>query len=112
MTVTDEWEKDPSVRTMRRIFARMEEGQKALLMSVGIDPHDPRLRGWREKALSHWERCWRVAAGKGLKLSEERTAAVYLHCLAAQISLDGIRVDSHLLQGGEEIESLVKEAAR
>lgn len=107
----DDWEGDPAVRTMRRIFARMEEGQKALLSSMGIDPHDARLRGWRDKALSQYERCWRIAAAKRLKLSEERTAAVYLHCLAARMNSDGIHVDPSLLPDDREIESLVKEAA-
>lgn len=107
----DDWERDPAVRTMRRIFGRMEEGQEALLSSLGIDPHDPRLRGWREKALSQFERCWRIAAAKGLKLSEQRTATVYLHCLAARMNTDGIHVDPSLLPGDHEIETLVKEAS-
>jgi hypothetical protein len=111
MSRIDEWERDPSVKRMRRVFARMEERQNELLSAVGIDPHDPRLRGWREKALPHFERCWRIGAGRGLKLSEERTAAVYLHCLAAQMTPDGVRVDPDVLPGDPEIESLVKEAA-
>jgi hypothetical protein len=112
MAGVDDWEADPAVRKMRRIFSRMEEGQRDLLSSVGVDPHDPRLRAWREKALSQFERCWRIAAGKGMKMSEERTAFVYLHCLAMQMSLDGIQVGPGVLEGDTEIETLVKVASK
>lgn len=111
MNVKDEWEMDPAVRTMRRIFVQMEDVQKSFLSAVKIDPHDPRLRGWREKALSRFERCWRIASGKGIKLTEQRMAAVYLHCLAAEMKSDGVRLDSIVLHSDKEIEALVKEAA-
>jgi hypothetical protein len=110
MNVKDEWEMDPAVRTMRRIFVHMEDAQKSFLSALKIDPHDPRLRGWREKALSRFERCWRIASGKGVKLSEQRMAVVYLHCLAAQMSLGGVNLDSIVLQSDNEIELLVKES--
>ena len=110
MNVKDEWEKDPAVQTMRRIFVQMEEVQKSFLSALGIDHHDPRLRGWREKALSRFERSWRIASGKNLKLSEQRMAVVYLHCLAAQMRLDGVSLDKIVLQSDKEIEALVKES--
>jgi len=112
MSAKDEWERDPAVRTMRRIFAHMEESQKRLLSTLGIDSHDPRLRGWREKALSRFERCWRIASSKGMKLSEQRMGTVYLHCLSEEMKQDGIRPDAIALQCDREIETLVKEAAR
>jgi hypothetical protein len=109
MAVKDKWERDPGVRTMRRIFGRMEEAQRGFLSSLGIDSHEPRLRGWREKALSRFERCWRIAASRGMKITEERMAAVYIHCLAAQMNLDGMPTEPALPKD-PEIEMLVKEA--
>ncbi|RJR33791.1 MAG: hypothetical protein C4576_27830 [Desulfobacteraceae bacterium] len=111
MNVKDEWEKDPAVRTMRRIFAHMEEAQKRLLSALEIDFHDPRIRIWREKALSRFERCWRIASVRGIKLSEQRMATVYLRCLSEEMKLDGIQPDAAALQSDEEVEMLVKEAA-
>lgn len=111
MSGTDQWETDPEVMTMRRIFGHMEKAQQSLLASLGIETHDPRLRGWRERALPRFERCWRIAARRRLKVSEERAALLYLHCLAAEMNQDGITTGPDVLQPDGEIEALVKEAA-
>ena len=111
MKGTDDWGSSPAVRTMRRIFGHMEEAQRLFLTSLGIDPHDPRLRRWRERGLPRFERCWRVAARKGLKMTEQRAAVVYIHCLAAEMILDGVPAQSGVLSPDEEIQALVQEAS-
>jgi hypothetical protein len=111
MKRSDDWGSNPAVQTMRRVFGHMEEAQRSFLTSVGIDPHDLRLRGWREKALPRFERCWRVAARKGLKMTEQRAALVYIHCLAAEMNQDGVPTESDLLSPDGEIQALVREAS-
>jgi hypothetical protein len=111
MKKTEQWDGDPAVRTMRRIFGHMEKAQQALFTSLEIDAHDPRLRGWREAALPRFERCWRVAARQGTKMTEQRAALVYLHCLAAEMNRDGVRTDS-VLKIDDEIEALLKGAEK
>lgn len=111
MTDTDEWGRDPGVKRIRVIFGCMEEAQKSLLSNLAIDPYDQRLRGWRQRALSHFEQSWKIAASKGLKIDGQSASVIYLHCLAGQMSLDGIQVEPSMLGGGKEIDALVKESA-
>ena len=111
MKRTEQWDADPAVRTMRRIFGHMEEAQKSLLNGLEIDLHDPRLRSWRERALPRFERCWRVASQRGMKMTEQRAALVYLHCLSAEMNRDGVQTES-VLKRDEEIEALLKETQK
>lgn len=110
MAVIDDWGRDPSVRMMRHVFKHMEEAQEELLKRLGISPSDPRLRLWRETARDFFERSWPHAVKLGLNLEGEAVAAIYIHCLARAIGLQGIKVAIEALPKDEKIEMLLKEA--
>ncbi len=74
MTIQDDWGHDPSVQSMRRIFAYMETAQKILLGRLNISPLDTRLRRWRAEAQVLFERIWPLASRGGVVVSEGDTA--------------------------------------
>lgn len=112
MVDPDSWGKDPSVRIMRGVFRRMEEAQGELLQRACIEPLDTRLRSWRENALQCFEQAWIHAANRGIHLSEEKAAAVYVHCLVRAMVSEGISVPLEVLPKDEDIEMLLKEVLR
>ena len=112
MVDPDSWGKDPSVRIMRGVFSRMEEAQGALLQGMCIEPLDTRLRNWRENALQCFERAWIHAADRGIHLSEEKAAAIYVHCLARTMVSEGISVPLEVLPKDEDIVMLLKGVLR
>jgi hypothetical protein len=112
MVDPDSWGKDPSVRIMRGVFSGMEEAQGELLQRVCIEPLDARLRKWRENALQCFERAWIHAANRGIQLSEEKAAAIYVHCLARAMVSEGTTVPLEVLPNAEDIEMLLKEVLR
>ncbi|MCD6305964.1 MAG: hypothetical protein J7M32_06705 [Deltaproteobacteria bacterium] len=91
MTANDEWGQDPSVKAMRRVFARMESAQKKLLQEIGISPTDPRLRACREYARDLFERAISRAETARLK-NEEDAADLYIHFLAQSLKKHGLPV--------------------
>ena len=103
MTIQDDWGHDPSVQSMRRIFARMEAAQKELLGRLNISPLDTRLRRWREEAQVLFERTWPLASRKGITGSEDDAASLYLHCLTRVLRLSGVEVPSEALPIDEKI---------
>ncbi len=103
MPLRDDWGQDPSVQGMRRVFAHMETAQEKLLGRLSISPYDNRLRRWREEALTFFDRACALAAKRGIALSEEYLASIYLHCLGQVLSLDGIEVSSDILPRDEGI---------
>ena len=112
MVDPDSWGKDPSVRIMRGVFSRMEEAQGELLKHMCIEPLDARLKNWRENALKCFERTWIHGANRGIHLSEEKAAAIYVHCLARAMVSEGISVPREVLPKDEDIEMLLKEVLR
>jgi hypothetical protein len=46
----DEWDKDPAVQAMRRVFSGMEACLVQILERLTISPYDHRIRGWLETA--------------------------------------------------------------
>jgi hypothetical protein len=109
MSIRDDWGKDPSVQSMRRVFAYIETAQGKLLGRLNISPYDNRLRRWREEARTLLDRACALAAKRGAFLSEEYVASIYLHCLGQTLSLDGVEVPSDVLPRDEGVISLFSE---
>jgi hypothetical protein len=109
-TQTDEWGRDPGVRAMRRVFARMESFQEEFLASLGISPHDPRLRPWREKTLKSFERAWADMARRRLDMYEDRAGGLYVNLLARVMASEGVPIEAGRLQNDAGLKSLLEEA--
>ena len=109
MQKKDEWGRDPSVNSMRKIFKSMEMTQKELLTSLDISPYDPRLREWRERARIMFERKWVSAVQMGINMDGMAASAVYARCLAKLFASEGIDVPPHLLPEDSRIDVFLKE---
>jgi hypothetical protein len=107
MPFQDEWGRDPSVQSMRRVFSSMEEAQRELLLRLNISVLDRRLRRSREQALELFERTWPKAARRGM-MGEEVAAPLYLHCLAQSLRMAGVEVPEELLPKDEKVIHLLK----
>ena len=107
MPSQDEWGRDPSVQSMRRVFSSMEEAQRELLSCLNISVLDRRLRRSREQALELFERTWPKAARRGM-VGEDVAAPLYLRCLARMLHLAGVEVPEELLPRNEKIIDLLK----
>jgi hypothetical protein len=108
----DEFGRDPQVLGTRRVFAGMEAAQRELLARLNVAPFDPRLRRWREKAFSLFQRAWAMGARKGMRLSEEDLAAVYVQCMVRVISQEkGVPLEAGPIPGDASIVQLVEEVA-
>jgi hypothetical protein len=81
LTAEDQFSRDPQVRTLRAIFARLEETSLSLVAEMGLSPLDPRLGAWRKRALDIFERAWGQSARQGLSLGPEEIAALYCRAL-------------------------------
>lgn len=112
MTQSDDWGRDPGVRAMRGVFAQMERSQKDFLDSLGISPHDARLRSWREKTLSTFERSWLEMTSRRVNMDGERAGALYVHLLAGVMASEGISIESGVLKKDREMERLMREVVR
>lgn len=112
MTDQDDWGHDPSVQSMRRLFARMEIIQKELLERFNISPFDARLRLRREGARTLFERLWPLAARRGVVVNEEDAASLYAHCLALTLRGDGLDVPDEALPCNERILKFLSEGQR
>jgi hypothetical protein len=108
----DEWGHDPSVQTMRRIFRRMEEGQKDLLETLKLSPLDGRLRHLRDSARLLFDREWPHAQRRGLTRKEEDAATLYLHCLVRVLNQEGIKVPATSFPGNQNILDFLSERFR
>jgi hypothetical protein len=105
----DEWDHDPSVQSMRRVFSFMEEAQQELLTRLNISFFDLRLRHSREQALEIFERVWPMAIRRGIVMNEKEAVPLYIHCLARALSSVGIGVPEELLPRDERIVRLLRE---
>lgn len=106
----DEWEKDPRVRSMRRVFAAIERRQAELLERMNIDRVERGLRSMRKAALLLFERTWAGAADRGVRLGEEDAVDLYVHCLAKVLHTRGMSVPSESLPDNEAVKRLMEEA--
>jgi hypothetical protein len=102
MPFEDEWGRDPSVQSMRRVFSSIEAAQQELLLCLNISFLDPRLRRSREQALELFERAWHLAVRRGV-MKEKDAALLYVHCLARTLRLVGVEVPEELLPRDEKV---------
>ena len=109
MITMDDWGKDPSVQTMRRVFKEMEKSKNEILMRLDIAPFDPRTRGWLEKALSAFEKTWSLANQMGLIMDENRASMIYAHCFSKVIGSEGTEIPEGLIPEDKETERLINE---
>jgi len=111
MNNKNDWSSDPSVRAMRRLFARMESGQKELLQRLGISPYDGRLRACREDARELFERMLSgSSAGRGQ--NEGDTAAFYVHCLIQVLKQHGLPIPAGVVRENDPLKGVVREALK
>jgi hypothetical protein len=103
MGFEDEWGRDPSIQSMRRVFSYMDHAQQELLRHLNISRFDIRLRSVREQALEHFEKTWPLALRKGIISGEKEAAPFYNHCLARALNSVGIEVPKDLLPRDEKI---------
>ena len=106
---SDEFGRDPAVRSMRRVFAQMEKLQQEMFEAAKLLPLDRRLRVWREQALQLFEQAWAKAGKRGLTESEEEAALLYALCLAGILERGRIRVPPGVLPRNEALEQLIQE---
>jgi hypothetical protein len=105
----DEWGADPSVRSMRCVFAAMETGQEQILKAAGLSPLDGRLGQLRRTALHLFERAWAAAARSGTNPGEQDLADLYLRCLAEVLETRGITVPSDVLRPNPVADRILSE---
>ena len=105
----DDWGRDPAVIMMRQVFKAMEAAQSAFLKHTGISPLDPRLGTWRQPARSLFEKTWLEARRRGIDVTAETAAVIFVHCLANRIMRDGYEVSDDALPDDPEIEKVVRE---
>ena len=110
MSQGDDWGHDPAVQMMRQVFREMEISQDDLLKHLGISPHNPGLRSWREKALALFERSWRKSTNRGLSQTVDNAATIYRHCLATAMAMDGIEITPLASCDDEDINQLIRES--
>jgi hypothetical protein len=105
----DTWGRDPSVRSMRRVFAAMEARQEQILRAAGISPLDGRLGQWRKTALHLFQQRWAESAHSGTCLTEEDVTDLFVHSLVTVLERHCITVPSDLLPANPEVGCLVEE---
>jgi hypothetical protein len=106
---TDEFGRDPQVRYLRLVFARIETAQKGFLEQLGVLPFDERLKRAREGALHLFERGWMISNREGIQLSEEELGLLYLACLARMLKSRGTIIPERLEPSGETIRGIMTE---
>lgn len=87
----DDWGRDPAVQQMRGVFRSMERAQETFFNALRIPLLDPRLRGWRERALIAFHHAWsrdRV----GSAFAPEPVASLYVQSLILVLRSDGVSV--------------------
>ena len=110
MAENDEWDKDPSVQKMRKVFGSMENACRAFLKELQLSPFDPRLRQWRERALVIFERVWAYAARRGSTISEGNAADLYIFALSRVMVSEGIEISEGLFPQNPDVLKLFQEA--
>jgi len=106
----DEWERDPSVRMMRKVFERMEGAQSAILAEFYVSPFDERVRSWRERALIIFERLRSCATREGMPMDENMAADIYAFSLTRVMGSDGMEIPEKLHPHQPDISKLFEEA--
>ena len=102
-SVDDRWGRDPSIQSMRRVFAGMEKTQTELLATLRISPLDHRLRLWRQNALRLFEQQWNQTTTRGHSLGERQIADLYSSCLTNILAKAGIPAPPSVISPDEEV---------
>jgi hypothetical protein len=102
-SVDDKWGRDPSIQSMRRVFAGMEKTQTELLSALCISPLDHRLRLWRKNALRLFEQKWHETTRRGGNLGERQIADLYCSCFTGVIGKAGIPIPPSFIPSDEEL---------
>ena len=105
----DQWDRDPSVQKMRKVFKGMETSLEEILGRLDIAPFDQRIRGWLKTALEKFETSWVVANQMGIAMNEKRAPAVYAHCLVKVIGSDGIEIPEGILAEEKDTARIIHE---
>ena len=105
----DEWGKDPSVQSVRRLFGLFEREYDRLLKELNLSSLDARLRPAREGALRLYGRACSLAAAKRLGWDEKTHAAVYMECLVLVLSRQGIPIPEGVRQAHQAHGDLLRE---
>ena len=100
----DQGGRDPSIQSMRRVFARLEKAQTELLEALCISPLDQRLGPWRREALNLFEQKWVQTTKRGGNLDEGQIAALYYGCFTRILAKAGIPVPSSPVPADQEEE--------
>ena len=106
---TDEFGRDPAVRSMRRVFASMETVQQKLFQTAALPLLDRRLRVWREQALQLFEQAWARAGRQGLAKTEDEIAMLYAHCLVRILERGRVTVPVGVVPPYEAFEQVIQE---
>ena len=109
MVEIDEWGRDPSVRRMREIFSHMEAARKKLLEQMGLSSLDRRLGQARDKARILFEKAWSHSATKGLSVSDDEAAGLYVYCLSWALGQSGVEVPEKFLPDDKRLKGLIRE---
>jgi hypothetical protein len=105
---TDEWGRDPGVRKMRVIFGKLEQAQGKFLEESRLSPFDARLKGWRRAALKRFESCWIRGMDKGMNITDDEAADLYVTCLAQVVRKGGVELPSSAHAENERIMQLME----
>jgi len=99
----DTWGRDPSIQSMRRVFAMMEKGQTEILAALFISPLDQRLRRWRQSALHLFEQKYKQTTDRGSRPNERQMTDLYCDCFVSILGKDDIPVSSSFIPPNEEV---------
>ncbi len=103
-----DWGADPAVQAMRLVFAALERAEAGLLDRLGIEPLDPRLRAWRERARDRFQAAWPRAMAQGMARSPDEAALLYLLALSRAMGEDGLELPAGALPDAPELAGLVE----
>jgi hypothetical protein len=106
--VADDWERSPGVLRMRSVFGKTEEARSRFLGDLALSPFDERMKGWRREALKSFEYYWGRAVRKGMDLSDEEIALLYVTCLAHVIQRSGVKTPSSLPLKDKKVSRLME----
>jgi hypothetical protein len=109
MADLDEWGRDPTVKSMRKIFSEMEARQEDLLKKMNISRYDPRLRQWREQALFLFNSAWAKAGRLGVSMDVGKAGTVYVAGLSKVLQMGGLVLPDALVSYDADIEMLFEE---
>jgi len=107
----DEWGRDPSVQTMRKVFSSIERAQHLFFLQLQVSFFDERIRRWRERALTIFEKMWDYAAQKGIPMDQESASDIYIFALARVINSDNVNVSDDKFPQDTKIKKIFMETS-